>query len=93
MEYFPCQNRNTNRCRVFRNTGECHEDVHHVYFPKRDYITPTEKRWRNLDENKELTCRDRHNEIHATQSPPTRPEIAFMAAALRRAKDQRKRAS
>ena len=61
-------------------------DVHHKAFPRKDYRKELYRDFRNLDENKELTCRDRHNEIHATGEIPDRPDIAFVRDALARAR-------
>ena len=82
MERFPCD---PNReCRL-RDTIGCFEDVHHKQWPRHDYRRPVEREFRNLDENKELTCRDRHNELHATQEPPEKPTRPEMELAVQRA--------
>lgn len=80
MERFPCDP--SRECRVREKTG-CFEDVHHKEWPRRAYSTPLEKEYRELEDNKELTCRDRHNEIHATQQPPEKPSHEEMNAAIR----------
>lgn len=77
MEYFPCDPER--ECRL-RDTVGCFEDVHHKVYPRREYKTGLPYRYRELPENKELTCRDRHNEIHATQAPPERPTREQMLA-------------
>jgi hypothetical protein len=83
MERFPCDP--TRECRL-RETIGCFEDVHHRQWPRRAYQSPVAKEFRDLDENKELTCRDRHNEIHATEmppeKPPEKPSVADMRVAV-----------
>lgn len=79
MERFPCDP--ARECRL-RDTIGCFEDVHHRQWPRRSYRSQTEKNYRELDENKELTCRDRHNEIHATTPPPEKPPTSIMLAAV-----------
>lgn len=79
MERFPCDS--SRECRL-RETIGCFEDVHHKQYPRRAYRNSVERDFRNLDKNKELTCRDRHNEIHATEFPPPKPSIDEMRQAL-----------
>lgn len=79
MERYPCDPER--ECRL-RDTIGCFEDVHHRQYPRRDYRKPVERDYRNLDDNKELTCRDRHNEIHATESPPEKPTLREMRLAI-----------
>lgn len=72
-------------------TDECkqatpHSDVHHFYYPRKDYKTKTEKEFRNLPENKGYVCRCLHNFIHATQEPPVKPTLDFMLDAINRYK-------
>lgn len=81
MERIPCD---PNReCRL-RDTIGCFEDVDHEYWPSRQYRTPIEKQFRQLDENKTLICRDMHNERHATELPPPKPDRDVMIEAVRR---------
>lgn len=84
MERFPCDP--TRECPL-RDTIGCFEDVHHRQWPRRVYrrMGQIAMEFRNLDENKELTCRDRHNEIHATQPPPEVPTRQEMRQAVQRA--------
>jgi hypothetical protein len=97
MERRPCGKlKGTEDCRVFDRVGYCFEDEHHKYFPKADYQTSTEKQFRELEENKIYGCRDKHNEDHATQPIPTKPELFFMVEAIkaaRRAKKDRRKAA
>ena len=84
MERFPCDP--TRNCRL-RDTSGCFEDVHHKQWPRSTYrrMGRLAMDFRNLDENKELTCRDRHNEKHATERPPERPSATEMQLAIARA--------
>lgn len=56
--------------------GSCHEDTHHEYWPKRDYQTKVEKVFRTI--HKVELCRRVHEELHATQLPPEKPEYEVM---------------
>ncbi len=60
----------------------CFTDLHHLYFPRRDYKTNVEKQFRNLPENKEQLCRAEHNERHATEPPPLKPSRDEMLGAI-----------
>lgn len=60
----------------------CFADTHHDFYPRSDYRTPTEKRFRELPENKELLCRAEHDERHATEAPPQKPPREVMLGAL-----------
>ena len=62
----------------------CFTDQHHIYYPKREYSSPLEKTFRNLGENIVEICRSEHNEIHATQEPPEKPPIQYMAESILR---------
>lgn len=60
----------------------CFTDVHHLYFPRRSYKSRVEKDFRNLPDNKEVLCRDEHNERHATELPPLKPTREEMLGAI-----------
>lgn len=62
--------------------GDCFSDVHHLMYPRKDYIRQPYKDFRELPENKERLCRREHDEIHATELPPERPPIEVVIAAL-----------
>ncbi len=64
----------------------CFADVHHIYYPERRYKTGLEVRFRRLDENKMELCRGFHQEIHDEDTPPPKPTVQFMRAALNRNK-------
>ena len=57
-------------------------DVHHLYHPRADYRSPIEKQYRELPHHKVQICRNEHNEIHATEKPPTKPDRAEMVRAI-----------
>jgi hypothetical protein len=66
-EYFPCNPEIP--CR-YREEDECFEDIHHEAYPKSEYRTALEKRFRNHVMNKVLTCRALHDDEHAQNLPP-----------------------
>ena len=80
MERVPCEP--SPDCKFF---GRCYEDVDHIYWPKKGYQTPVEKEFRDLDTNKQLICRALHDERHATEVPPLKPDRDFMFLAIQRA--------
>lgn len=87
MEHIPCTNQDN--CRL-RNLGRgCFEDVHHEFYPRRMYQTPTEKRFRELDENKVRICRAEHDEIHAEWTIPEKPDFQVMKAAVHAEQERR----
>jgi hypothetical protein len=64
--------------------GNCYTDTHHTYYPKRLYQDSISKIFRNLPENKVEICRNLHNEIHQTESPPMKPGRQEMIDAIGR---------
>lgn len=74
----PC-NENRESC-PYQYSG-CFEDTHHLMWPKRDYKTPVERRYRELPENKVQLCRDLHDLEHY-QEPPEKPSREEMLGAL-----------
>lgn len=76
MERFPCVMQDI--CPLRDTRKGCFEDVHHKVYPRRAYQRGIAAAYRELDENKELTCRWRHNEVHASQEPPERLPIEEM---------------
>ena len=66
-ERFPCNP--DIPCR-YREEDECFEDIHHEAYPKSEYRTALEKKFRNHVMNKVLTCRALHDDEHAQQLPP-----------------------
>lgn len=85
MDRYPCENQES--CPLYNSPTGCFEDVHHRQWPRRLYrsLGKTAFAFRELDQNKELTCRRRHNEIHATQAPPPVPDRRLMAEIVRAA--------
>ena len=57
-------------------------DVHHMYYPRSDYKTSTEKQYRELPHHKVRLCRNEHNEIHANEQAPTKPPYSEMVRAI-----------
>lgn len=80
MERIPCEQNND--CPVKAVVGRCFEDIHHDYFPRREYKTKIEKDFRNLDENKKLMCRMAHNAFHAMGIIPDKPSREEMLKRL-----------
>lgn len=59
----------------------CYSDQHHLFWPANRYKTGLEKRFRQLPENKEQTCRWEHDEAHF-EAPPIKPSIQEMRDAI-----------
>jgi hypothetical protein len=57
-------------------------DTHHLFFEAKNYQSGVAKTFRELPDNKVQLCRNEHNEIHATTSPPEVPSRAFMLQAI-----------
>lgn len=68
-------------CKYYE-TDYCLQSTHHVYWPRRDYTTSLEKRFRNLPANKELLPRCLHDELHATLESPEKPSYEYMESAV-----------
>jgi hypothetical protein len=68
------------RCPLKRH----YTDVHHLYYPRRDYTDPIDKAFRNLPENTEEHCRWEHIEIHDEEKPPHKPSLETMVEAVLR---------
>lgn len=89
MERIPCQNQDV--CRLRDMPRGCFEDVHHLYYPRRDYTTSIEKRFRQLDENKVLICRALHDDEHALWEVPEKPDLELMKMAVTEERNRRGR--
>lgn len=74
----------------YLETG-CFEDIDHKYGPRRSYKTTVEKEFRQLPENKTLTCRREHDERHDREDFPEKPDRDFMINAIKRYADARKK--
>lgn len=77
-ERVPCEQ--SPDCKYFE-VG-CWEDIHHLFYPRGDYDTPLEHKFRNLPENKQQICRYEHERIHFEQLPPTKPSFEVMEHAV-----------
>ena len=77
MERYPCENQQN--CSL---AGQCREDIHHEYYPRYEYRTYIEHRFRNHPDNQVQICREEHLRIHREDSPPEKPSIEFMAGYL-----------
>lgn len=62
----------------------CHSDLDHTYGPRSAYKTELEEDFRELPENKTLICRRLHEERHAREPFPAKPDVEFMMMAVRR---------
>lgn len=60
----------------------CYADEHHLMWPERNYKTPIEKAYRELDMNKVQACRWLHDIIHTDEYPPKKPSLVDMLAQL-----------
>ena len=65
--YIPCSSEIP--CR-YREEDECFEDLHHEAWPKSEYRTKLEKKFRNHVMNKTVMCRAMHDDEHAQGLPP-----------------------
>lgn len=74
-EYIPCDPER--ECRL-RETVGCFEDIDHLASPDRAYRTKLERQFKNHILNKVLTCRDLHNERHATEGHREKPSVRQM---------------
>lgn len=68
----------------------CFEDIDHKYGPRRSFKTKIEKDFRELEENKTLTCRREHDERHATEPFPDKPDRDFMIQAIAKSRQREK---
>lgn len=60
-----------------------HTSKHHLWWPRRDYKTDIERRFRGLPCNVVELQHDTHLLIHEYQEPPTKPLPMEMARAIR----------
>lgn len=78
-----CKFENEN-CKYYNSSTGCFADYHHYYWPKDNYTTPTEKRFRSSFVT--LECRAVHDELHAVKPPekPTHEQMCLMLGRLAR---------
>lgn len=69
-------------CKYFESKHGCRTNIHHLYWPKRDYTTPIQREFRELPENKESLCMAEHDDKHRFESPPTMPSRDEMLVAI-----------
>lgn len=79
MESVPCD---PDRECKYRDTSGCNQNVHHEYWPRRDYKDPTSKAFRELVINKTVMCHQAHDTLHFTTRPPKKPSRAKMLEVL-----------
>ncbi len=70
MERVPCEP--NPECKFYKNDS-CYRNRHHIWYPRNQYQTPLEKRFRNHPDNIQIMCRMAHELIHLTQEPPEKP--------------------
>lgn len=71
----------------------CFADEDHYYWPARNYRTEVEAQFRELPENREMKCRDEHDERHRNEFPPPKPDLLTMLQALNRSQEDEQRAA
>jgi hypothetical protein len=76
----PCPNANEN-CKYFDTPEGCFADRHHPDFPKKEYKTPLEKRYRIA--RAFYLCRYLHDLVHL-EPAPEKPDVAEMREHLAR---------
>lgn len=82
MERVPCTKEMRETCKYVLGVMGCHSSIHHEYWPRRDYSTPTEKRFRELDDNKISLPRCVHDDLHAVSEIPAKPSVEEMLGAI-----------
>lgn len=83
MERYPCDDPLPG-CRYDPPFG----DVHHKWFPRHEYTTPTEKKFRNLECNVVRgICRCMHDLEHLKR-PPRKPTLEVMRQAIENARSR-----
>jgi hypothetical protein len=63
-------------CRYYPS---CYADEHHFYWPKKRYKGDLAKKFRNHPDNREVICRQDHDDIHSKRNPPPKPTAQEMA--------------
>lgn len=68
----------------FAQTALCGLTKHHDYWPKKEYSTKIEKRFRELKSHVRLLPNCEHREFHLNNRPPVKPPLKHMVAVLYR---------
>lgn len=76
MESVPC-NPDT-ECKYRDTERGCYQDVDHYYHPAYKYRDSVSKAFRELVIHKTLTCRQLHDNRHASEAPPPKPKRSEM---------------
>lgn len=82
MDNIPCSTQE--QCRLKNSKLGCRVDIHHLFYPARDYAKGVDKEFRELDENKVVMCRALHEDIHYLEDAPDKPTRTEMLQALGR---------
>ena len=69
-------------CKYWESKHGCRTNIHHEYYPARDYKTPVEKEFVELPQNKTEMCMAEHDERHNTERPPVKPSRDEMLLAI-----------
>lgn len=64
------------------------QNRHHIWYPRRDYKTPTERAFRSLPCFIVWLDVEAHKLLHVHQRPPSKPKHDEMVAAIDRHKQQ-----
>lgn len=57
---------------------------HHLWWPRRDYKTPVERKFRGLPCNIIVMDVRIHQALHIYGTPPTKPNLNFMRESIKR---------
>lgn len=72
-----------NRCADnYKEIGKILLTTHHEFWPKSSYKTKLERQFRELPENKTRICAQEHDDLHACNLPPEKPERYEMLQAV-----------
>lgn len=80
MERVPCEPDPS--CKFYKSKS-CYQNRHHLWWPKRNYTTPLEKRLREAPEAIEVMCRANHERLHLREKPPQKPTVDEIKVILR----------
>lgn len=80
MERVPCEP--NPRCKFYKRDG-CYQNLHHLFYPRRNYTTSLEKQFRADPRNILRMCRREHEQLHYRENPPEKPSIQEMQVFVR----------